>query len=60
MQMWILVQLVKPALRRVGTALAAFLAGRGIPDDTISIIVTGAVAAAGVIIDLVASSKDRA
>ena len=56
---WVLTELLKPALRRLGTALGAYLVGAGVAADTVDLIVGGVLAAIGVAFDLFMSNRDR-
>jgi len=52
-------ELAMPLLRRVGTALAAYLVGAGVASDDATAIVTGLIAVAGILMDLAFSYLDR-
>ena len=59
LQAGVLANLVKPLLRRAGTAFAALLLAQGVDADTAQQIVTGLLALATVSMDLALSAINR-
>lgn len=57
---FVLVELLDPIARRIGTGVSGYLIGAGVESDTVNVIATGLVAALGVIVDLALSHKARA
>lgn len=51
--------LIKPVLRRTGTALTAYLVGAGVATQQAEIIALGAVASGTLVIELALSYRDR-
>ena len=56
---WVISEVLKPLIRRAGTALSAYLVGNGVAADDTSAIVIGATTAIAVGIDLINSSVNR-
>lgn len=50
--MELLAELLRPVYQRVGTLVGSTLAGAGVAHDDVSVIAAGAVALAGVAVDL--------
>lgn len=59
MKSWILAELIRPMVRRLGTGLGAFLAGAGVAAEPIQQIQLGVAAAAAVGIELLLSNRER-
>ena len=56
---FIIDELAKPLIRRLGTALGGFLLTVGVLEPQVDIIVAGAMAAASISIDLIVSNWSR-
>lgn len=60
MRKFFLGEILDPIFRRLGTAASAYLIGIGVQAETVNLIVTGMLAAAGLSVDLMLSHKARA
>lgn len=52
-------EIVKPIIRRAGTAFGVYLVAQGVDENTATQIAAGAVAVAGVVFDLLNSHFNR-
>lgn len=56
---FIVTEIAEPLFRRLGTGLGAYLVGLGVAREDATVIVSGAVALAGIVMDLVWSHLER-
>lgn len=59
MKLWVYQEILKPVIRRLGTAAGAYLAGIGVAATTVEQIVLGGTALAAVTLELLLSNRDR-
>ena len=58
-KLFLLKEIAGPAIRRLGTGVGVYLASIGVASDAVTAIQAGAVAALGVVFDLVVSNLNR-